>query len=53
LILSPAKNALGKFESKNILNFKGCFSDFINAEEFSVIIVLYNFLDLMPGRSNL
>jgi hypothetical protein len=31
-ILRPAKKAFGKRESKNILNFNGCFNDLINAE---------------------
>ena len=39
LILSPAKNALGKLATKNIRNLKGCFSDRINAEGLASILI--------------
>jgi hypothetical protein len=38
-IRRPAKNAFGNFESKNILNFKGCFSDLMNADALTLIDV--------------
>ena len=37
--LTPAKKALGSFENKNILNFTGCFINFINAGALGFIIV--------------
>ena len=38
---TPEKNALGKRESKNILDLKGCFSSVMNDDGDSLIIALY------------